>query len=79
MVQLLHEKGVLFKGADAAGETAKLPAELLDMVRKQFDGATPMSVSEAKEHRAGLMQVRTAYHGEAERNWEQLSYSFCEH
>jgi hypothetical protein len=79
MLQLLHEKGVSFKGADSGGEKPKLPLELVEMVRKQFDGATPMSLNEAKEHRAKLMQVRTAYHGEAEGNWENTSYSFCEH
>lgn len=79
MIQLLREKGVSLEAAEHGEEGTKLPAEVVDMVRKLFDEAIPMSLEEAKEHRSSLMEARTTFHDEAEGNWEREEYSFCEH
>lgn len=44
---------------------AKLPLELLDMVRTEVREALPMAREEAKEHRLKLMQARSAFGDEA--------------
>lgn len=60
----------------------KLPLEIAKMVREYFDieGDTlPMTGVEAREHREALMDVRGAFHKDAEGEWQKHSYSFCEH
>lgn len=78
LVALLVEKGV-----DAVeARNGKLPAELMDMVRGYFDEikeTLPMSAEEAREHRASLMKERRAYQQVSALEWQQQSYSFCEH
>ncbi|KAK3386423.1 hypothetical protein B0H63DRAFT_467769 [Podospora didyma] len=60
---------------------AKLPAEVLDMVRSEIgnDDGLPMTREEAEEHRRKLMEERSAFQGEASRRLEGVEYSFCEH
>ncbi|KAK4103558.1 hypothetical protein N658DRAFT_505238 [Parathielavia hyrcaniae] len=58
---------------------AKLPAELLNMVRNEFGEGLPMSREEAEEHRRKLMESRSAFEEDARENWESAEYSFCEH
>ncbi|CAO2652066.1 Nn.00g003490.m01.CDS01 [Neocucurbitaria sp. VM-36] len=79
LVALLAQHGV--SGAEST-ETGKLPAELMDMVKQYFEEgkeALPMSVEEAREHRAKLMKERSAFQETAESGWQEHSYSFCEH
>ncbi|KAH7355962.1 hypothetical protein BKA66DRAFT_574864 [Pyrenochaeta sp. MPI-SDFR-AT-0127] len=79
LVALLAEKG--FSSAETSKD-GKLPTELMEMVRGYFDEskeALPMSVEEAREHRASLMRERSAFQRTSESGWQQHSYSFCEH
>ncbi|CAG9948297.1 unnamed protein product [Clonostachys rosea f. rosea IK726] len=68
-------------GLKAAAEegTHGLPVELMSMLADEFDDALPMSLEEAKEHRLKLMDIRTAFQGDAESRWEEQTYNFCEH
>jgi hypothetical protein len=77
LVQLLRENNMSLKAGPI--DKAKLPPEILDMVRMQFDKLGFMTVEEAKEHRRELMKARTSFHEESDRNWESTTYSFCEH
>jgi hypothetical protein len=85
LVSLLQEKGMtaVVPEVDALPvETAKLPEELMEMVREHFDAdgdAMPMGVEEAREHRLALMTERGAFQRNKEHYWQQKSYSFCEH
>jgi citrate lyase beta subunit len=82
---LLQERGLSNITLEADVETARgiaLPEELMEMVREHLgaeESALPMSLEEAKEHRAKLMQERGAFVKTAEKGWQQHSYSFCEH
>jgi hypothetical protein len=81
LVALLQEKGLPEVDGLPAGN-AKLPEELMDMVRKYFDEegeAMPMGLEEAREHREKLMQERGVHHQAAEREWQSNTYNFCEH
>jgi hypothetical protein len=80
ILALMKEKGL--SGDVQTAEEAKLPPELMEMVRDHFnvDGdALPMSEEEAKEHRLALMKERGAYVKTSESWWQRHSYSFCEH
>ncbi|KAF2126696.1 hypothetical protein P153DRAFT_368765 [Dothidotthia symphoricarpi CBS 119687] len=82
LVALLEQKGLDASRPEADGENPRLPQELMDMVREHFDAdadTLPMSMQEAREHRAKLMQERSAFHDTAEKGWQQHTYSFCEH
>ena len=89
LVTLLREKGLNFDatkeemvGDVVMCENPKLPEELMEMVREYFDAnghAMPMSVEEAREHRAKLMRERSAFQQTAEDGWQNHKYSFCEH
>jgi hypothetical protein len=85
LVSLLQEKGMTaaVPEVDASPvENAKLPEELMEMVREYFDAdgdAMPMGVEEAREHRLALMTERGAFQRNKEHEWQQKSYSFCEH
>jgi hypothetical protein len=81
LVSLLESKG-LSEAASSSGENARLPEELMEMVRTHFDAegdAMPMGLEEAKEHRANLMRERGAFRGTADHGWERTTYNFCEH
>jgi hypothetical protein len=57
----------------------RLPAEVMDMVRRERvkpDGL--MTVEEAREHRLALMDERSAFVKSNEVEWRQ-EYGFCEH
>ena len=77
--RVLREKGVAIGSSE--NEDGTLPPELMKMVREHFnsDGALPMSEVEAKKHREKLMEVRSAFHFDADDQWHKHSYSFCEH
>ncbi len=83
--QMLVERGLagekLAAGEKQGAVGAKLPAELLQMVREQVgDGKDlPMTRAEAEEHRAVLMKERSAFQKEARESWSTATYSFCEH
>lgn len=85
LVTLLQEKGtsaVVPEADTVPAENAKLPEELMDMVREHFDAdghTMPMGVEEAKEHRLALMQERGAFQRSTEQEWQESSYNFCEH
>lgn len=82
---LLEKKGLAEKlsdgGARAAAQNARLPNELVDMLRKE--GGDPlnglMSLDEAKEYRLELMAERTVAENETNEAQNVESYSFCEH
>jgi hypothetical protein len=87
ILQLVAERGL---GGDELAEAlatkaksseSKLPAELLEMVRKELgDGpGLPMTRKEAEQHRLKLMAGRSAFVKQAQQNWEREQYSFCEH
>lgn len=76
MVQLLREKGVELPSSD--NEEAKVPNEVLDLVRKEFDLGL-LSLQEAKEHRLALMAERSAHQVVVKDEFLKASYSFCEH
>ncbi|CAH0028520.1 unnamed protein product, partial [Clonostachys rhizophaga] len=65
--------------AAAEGGTHGMPVELMSMLADEFDDALPMSLEEAKEHRLKLIHIRTAFQGDAESQWEEQTYNFCEH
>jgi hypothetical protein len=80
LVQLLREKGV--NGLSGNEEQGKLPPELMEMVREHFDidgDALPMSRVEAEMHREKIVEARSAFHGDADDQWQGHTYSFCEH
>lgn len=84
ITQLLLERGLggsqlaeAMSAKEAKG--AKLPVELMEMVRKELGDALPMTREEAEEHRLKLMQARSSFQEEARGNWESVEYSFCEH
>jgi hypothetical protein len=82
LVSLMHGKGLNSNDAVMLGEKAKLPAEMLDMVKEYFGPEKqhlPMSVEEAREHREKLMQERSAYVKTSENDWYGENYNFCEH
>ncbi|KAK0721775.1 hypothetical protein B0T26DRAFT_700267 [Lasiosphaeria miniovina] len=84
VAQLLIERG-LGRGlgeAIAAGKLggAKLPAEVLDMVRSEVSNdEVLMTREEAEEHRRKLMVERSAFQAEARDMLENSDYGFCEH
>ncbi|KAK0663927.1 hypothetical protein QBC41DRAFT_23066 [Cercophora samala] len=58
----------------------RLPAELMDMVRKERilpEGL--MTKEEAKEHRLQLMKERSRFQEDAEETWKKVQFNFCEH
>ena len=80
LVQLLRGKGL--DGLSGNEEQGKLPPELIEMVREHFDidgDALPMSRVEAEMHREKIVEVRSAFHGDADDHWHRHTYSFCEH
>ncbi|KAH3913763.1 hypothetical protein HBI56_079360 [Parastagonospora nodorum] len=82
LVAILQERGLLTADNIALSDNAKLPAELLDMVRGYVDAeghALPMGIEEAREHRVKLMEERSRHVRNAEQAWESSVYSFCEH
>jgi hypothetical protein len=83
ILTLLREKGLTPDDAVASGG-AKLPEELLDMVRGWVDAdgdgmKFPMSLEEAEEHRRRLMAERSVIQVATETCWRQWAYGFCEH
>lgn len=83
LFQVLLEQGVAQSVKPSSGALEKLhnrlPAEIMDMVRKER--AVPdelMTYEEACEHRLALMEERTAFIDAYEGEW-QYEYSFCEH
>lgn len=85
LAALLRERGSIVPSADGEinlAQNAKLPAELMDMVREHADAerhALPMGVEEARQHRLKLMAERGAFGEKVEEEWHQRSYNFCEH
>jgi hypothetical protein len=84
VVALLQERGL--DGASGANvqiaENAKLPAELMEMVRGYVDAeghALPMGIEDAREHREKLMVERGAFVESAREEWRSRNYNFCEH
>lgn len=58
----------------------RLPAEVLDMVRREQvlpDGI--MTPDEARQHREELMRERSNFQTANESEWTGREYSFCEH
>lgn len=85
IISLLEERGLssaLLNGDGVSFENAKLPKELMDMVREYLDAdghGLPMSVDEAREHREKIMRERGAFQRHAEHGWNENTHSFCEH
>jgi len=80
IAKLVSEAAPDHPGLQAALESGTpLPQELRDMVRREAISRLPMSLAEAKEHRLKLMEERTKFQSEAEKNWSRPEYSFCEH
>jgi hypothetical protein len=81
VVSLLESRG-LSKVSGPSNKSVRLPEELMEMVRTYFDAegnTIPMSLEEAKEHRANLMRERGAFRETANDGWERAGYNFCEH
>jgi hypothetical protein len=79
LVNLLADKGLINVTTNI---NSRLPVELMDIVRDYFNeekSQLPMSVEEANEHRARLMQERSAFVKTTESGWQESTYSFCEH
>lgn len=85
LVNLLREQGAVSlekEGNIEIKENAKLPEELMEMVRAHFkadEQQVPMSVEEAQEHRKKLMGERNAFVMSSEKEWARQTYNFCEH
>jgi hypothetical protein len=85
LVALLLEKAPGAKVEETgvvASKNAKLPEELMEMVRQWFDQNTadvPMGIEEARHHRANLMKERSRFVQKTEEGWQSQSYNFCEH
>ncbi|KFY35493.1 hypothetical protein V494_05861 [Pseudogymnoascus sp. VKM F-4513 (FW-928)] len=83
ILELLAEHGPAKKSQKRDGdETAgrKLPAEIMEMVRK--NGIKPqgmMTADRARYHREELMKARSRFIEKAEEEWEAPEYFFCEH
>ena len=63
-------------------DAPRLPRELMNMVNEYVSldsDRMPMSAEEAMKHRAELMKERSAFHSQAESDWQGQRYSFCEH
>ena len=56
-----------------------LPAELEEKVVEGVDGGVPMSLEEAKEIRLRLMEERKAFVEEVDTDFQNYTFSFCEH
>ncbi|KAJ4396953.1 hypothetical protein N0V93_001176 [Gnomoniopsis smithogilvyi] len=78
VVQLLRDKGMDLPSVDDDSKGVKLPNEVLEMVRKELNLGI-FTMQEAKEHRLALMAERTTQQVNAEIEWLQATYSFCEH
>jgi hypothetical protein len=80
VVTLMRDKGL---NVDlSATLEAKLPAELMEMVRGYFHAdknTLPMGLEEANDHRIKLMEARSAFVKTTENGWQRHTYSFCEH
>lgn len=81
IAQIVSEAAPEHDGLRAAAKSGKpLPEELMDMVRREAaDSTMPMTLEEAKAHRLKLMDERGRLQEEAEGNWRQVTYHFCEH
>lgn len=56
----------------------KLPPELQDMVKQEFD-AYPITMEEAKQYRRELMEERSTRLEEQNEKFEMDSFNLCEH
>ncbi|KAL2256160.1 hypothetical protein VTK26DRAFT_2091 [Humicola hyalothermophila] len=85
IAQLLQERGLGHKELSSGeklsnnGGRTKLPAELLDMIRKELGNSPLMTREEAEEHRLKLMKERSTVQGEVRERWQYATYNFCEH
>jgi hypothetical protein len=85
LMALLQEKDLGAKSGTAesvVGGNAKLPEELMDMVREWFvrePADVPMGIEEAWQHRVELMEERKAFVQEAENGWQSEAYDFDKH
>jgi len=64
LVTLLRERSLISEDEVMPSQNAKLPEELMDIVRKHFDTVEkemPIGIKEAREHRANLMRERGAF------------------
>jgi hypothetical protein len=80
IIALIDKQGLEAQLTDA--KDAKLPPELMDMVREYFNDEAfqwLMTIDEAKEHRERLMDERSAFVQKSGDEWCQTTYSFCEH
>lgn len=59
-----------------AGE--RLPPELQDIVKKEFD-ASPITLEKARQYQKELMEEHSTRCGGAERDIEMDSFNLCEH
>ncbi|KAK3906166.1 hypothetical protein C8A05DRAFT_12054 [Staphylotrichum tortipilum] len=85
LVQMIAERGIgpaELAGALAEGKAgeAKLPPELLGMVRRALGEWRLMTREEAQRHRENLMDERSKFVQESNDTWNwSMTYSFCEH
>lgn len=58
----------------------KLPAEIMEMVRKnEIIPEGLITAEEASDYRDELMKVRSRFHEKSKSGWEGVEYFFCEH
>lgn len=77
LAALLAEQGVAVP--TAATRDARLPPEVVDMIRGAAPAAGLMSRAEAERYRLELMEERSRHHDEAEKGFKRATYNFCEH
>ena len=78
VLQLLREKGALGDITVGPCSEDRLPPELFERIRTDFK-VELMTEEQAKDHREKLMKVRTAFQDEARKDWDEVTYNFCEH
>lgn len=78
---LTEDEAEMVNRLTGESKTRSLPPEILEMVRNKEIGAGAlgglMTVDEAREHRIKLMDERSQFQQESERQWR--TFSFCEH
>lgn len=82
LVAILQERALLTAEKITLSDNAKLPVELMELVRGYVDAdgdTLPMGIEEAREHRLKLMEERSRHVKKAEEYWNSSTYNFCEH
>ncbi|GAW13507.1 hypothetical protein ANO14919_028930 [Xylariales sp. No.14919] len=77
--QLLRGKELIGKSQLGHTTPAKLPVELLDIVRTHLEELPGMGVEAARDHRLKLVSGRNSFDTRSLLEWQCGMYTFCEH